>query len=59
MNEGESPALEDIPVVCEFTDVFVESSSVPPHRSVDFGIELEPGTRPISKAHIGWRLSRC
>ena len=50
MKEGESPALEDIPVVDEFVDVFAEPSSLPPQRSVDFGIELEPGTRPISKA---------
>ena len=50
MKEGESPALEDIPVVCEFIDIFVEPSNLPPQRSVDFGIELEPSTRPISKA---------
>ena len=50
MKEGESPTLEDIPVVSEFTDMFVEPSSFPPQRSVDFGIELELGTRPISKA---------
>ncbi|KAE9623954.1 hypothetical protein GP644_23620, partial [Parasedimentitalea maritima] len=50
MKEGGSPALEDIPVACDFTDVFAEPSSLPPQRSVDFGIDLEPGTRPISKA---------
>ena len=50
MKEGESPALEDVPIVCEYTDVFDEPSSLPPPRSVDFSIELEPGTRPISKA---------
>ena len=40
----------DLPrVVCEYVDVFPdELSGLPPHRDVDFGIELHPGISPIS-----------
>ena len=40
----------DLPrVVCEYVDVFPdELPGLPPHRDVDFGIELHPGTTPIS-----------
>jgi hypothetical protein len=42
--------LEDIPVVCEYTDVFPdEFPGLPPDRDVEFVIELQPGTAPISK----------
>ncbi|KZV50284.1 hypothetical protein F511_39733 [Dorcoceras hygrometricum] len=46
-----SSKLVDIPVVCEFADVFPdEIPGLPPYREVDFSIELLPGTQPISKA---------
>ena len=36
-------------VVCEYEDVFPdELLGLPPHRDVDFVIELHPGTSPIS-----------
>ena len=36
-------------VVCKYVDVFPdELPGLPPHRDVDFGIELHPGTLPIS-----------
>ena len=36
-------------VVCEYVDVFPdEPPGLPPHRDVDFGIELHPGISPIS-----------
>ena len=40
----------DLPrVVCEYLDVFPnELPGPPPHRDVDFGIELHPRTLPIS-----------
>jgi hypothetical protein len=42
--------LEDIPVVCEYMDVFPnEFSGLPTDRDVEFVIELQPGTAPISK----------
>jgi hypothetical protein len=42
--------LEDIQVVCEYMDVFPdELSGLPPDRDIEFVIELQPGTAPISK----------
>jgi hypothetical protein len=42
--------LEDIPVVCEYPDVFPdELPGMPPERDVEFIIELQPGTAPIAK----------
>ena len=40
----------DLPrVVCEYANVFPdELPGLPPHRDVDFGIELHPGTLTIS-----------
>ncbi|XP_073029363.1 uncharacterized protein [Primulina eburnea] len=46
-----SVGTDDIPVVCEFPDVFPdEIPGFPPIREVEFGIELIPGTTPISRA---------
>ena len=43
------PHLASIPVVCEFQDVFPEDlPGLPPDRDVEFSIELEPSTTPIS-----------
>ena len=42
--------LLDIPMVCEFLDVFLdELPRMPPDRDVEFKIELLPGTAPISQ----------
>ena len=44
-----SPDLASIPVVCEFVDVFPEDlPGLPLDRDVEFSIELEPSTAPIS-----------
>ncbi|KAL0539443.1 hypothetical protein IC582_023655 [Cucumis melo] len=44
-------SLSSKPVVREYPDVFLdELPGLPPPREVDFAIELEPGTAPISKA---------
>jgi hypothetical protein len=44
------PELQDIPVVCEFLDVFPEDlPGLPLERDVEFVIELKPGTTPISR----------
>jgi hypothetical protein len=49
-----SPNLASIPVVCEFLNVFPEDlPGLPPDRDVEFTIELEPSTAPIS-----WRPYR-
>jgi hypothetical protein len=45
----ESP-VERIPVVCEYPDVFPdELPRMPPDRDIEFAIELQPRTAPISK----------
>jgi hypothetical protein len=45
----ESP-VKKIPVVCEYADVFPdELPGMPPDRDIEFAIELQPGTTPISK----------
>ena len=42
--------LEEIPVVCQYPDVFPEDlPGMPSDREVEFGIELQPSTAPISK----------
>jgi hypothetical protein len=42
--------LEDIPVACEFSDIFPEDlPGMPPDRDVEFVIELQPGTASISR----------
>jgi hypothetical protein len=42
--------LENIPVVCEYPDVFPDDlPSMPPDRDIEFVIELQPDTAPISK----------
>jgi hypothetical protein len=42
--------LEGIPVVCEYPDVFPDDLlGMPPDRDVEFVIELQRGTAPISK----------
>jgi hypothetical protein len=42
--------IQDIPVVCEFSDVFPEDlPGLPPERDVEFVIELKTGTTPISR----------
>ena len=44
-----SPDLSSIPIVCEFPDVLHEDlPRLPPDRDVEFSIELEPSTAPIS-----------
>ena len=51
LNEkGEISAISQVPVVCEYEDVFPEElPGMPPHRPVEFVIELEPGTEPVCK----------
>ena len=42
--------LEDVPVVCEYADVFPDDlPGLPPDRDIEFVIELQPGMAPISK----------
>jgi hypothetical protein len=49
--------LEDIHVVREFPDVFYDDlPGMPPERVIEFKIELQPGTAPISKTP--YKMSR-
>ena len=43
------PSIESVSVVREFLDVFpTDLPGMPPDRDIDFCIDLEPGTHPIS-----------
>ncbi|XP_069150832.1 uncharacterized protein [Solanum lycopersicum] len=45
----ETPMLESIPVVSEFSEVFLlDFPGLPPDRDIGFCIDVEPGTQPIS-----------
>jgi hypothetical protein len=42
--------LKDIPIVCEYPDIFPDDlPGMPPDRDIEFVIEFQPGTAPISK----------
>jgi len=46
----EAKTLEEVPVVCEYPDVFPEQlPGMPPDRDIEFVIDLLPGTGPIAK----------
>ena len=50
LNVAPLEGIENIPVVCEFQDVFPEELlGIPPARAVEFIIDLKPGTTPIAK----------
>jgi hypothetical protein len=50
INEAIIQEIKDIPVVCEFPDVFPEDlPGLPPERDVEFVIELKPSMAPISR----------
>jgi hypothetical protein len=43
--------VEDIHVVREFTDIFLDDlPGMSPERTIEFKIELQPGTAPIAKS---------
>jgi hypothetical protein len=44
------PTLDQVPVVCEYSDVFPEEFlGMPPDRDIEFVIELIPGIAPIAQ----------
>jgi len=50
VSHTEGKTLADIPVVCEYPDVFSEDlPRMPPDRNVEFAIELQPRTAAISR----------
>ena len=47
--EAETGADKNVPVVCEFPDVFPEElPGLPPEREIEFYIDVVTGTDPIS-----------
>ncbi|GKB78001.1 putative reverse transcriptase domain-containing protein [Tanacetum coccineum] len=43
--------LEDVPVICDFPEVFPEElPGLPPPRQVEFRIDLVPGAAPVARA---------
>ena len=49
LEDKERPDLDLPRIVCEYVDVFPdELLRLPPQRVIDFGIELNPSTSPIS-----------
>jgi hypothetical protein len=50
VNSMKGKAMEDIKVVNEYSDVFLDDlPGMPPDRDIEFSIELLPSTAPISK----------
>ena len=55
VNATSAELIKEVPVVCDFTDVFLaDLPGLPPDRDVEFTIELLPGTAPIS--HRPYRM---
>ena len=47
--EAETGAVKNVPVVCEFSNVFPEElPGLPPEREIEFYIDVVTGTNPIS-----------
>jgi hypothetical protein len=45
--------LKDIPIICEYPDVFPDDlPGMPPDRDIEFVIKLQPGTAPSLKGPI-------
>ena len=50
--DNDIPSIDSIPIVTEFQDVFpYYLPVVPPPRDIDFGIDIETHTKPISIPH--------
>ncbi|XP_050915831.1 uncharacterized protein LOC127130919 [Lathyrus oleraceus] len=55
---GDNMKLTQIPIICEFLEVFPEDVTSPPRmREVELSIDLIPGTAPIPIFHIIWHHS--
>ena len=51
LNEGDISSLEKYLVLLEFDNVFPnEFPGLPPKREIKFSIEINPGTKPVSRA---------
>ena len=46
---AEKTSISDVPVACEFPDIFPdELPGLPPHREIEFSIDVVSDTAPIS-----------
>ena len=46
--DHEIPSIDSVPIVNEFKDVLLDDfPGVPPPREINFGIDLDPDTKPI------------
>ncbi|GJZ87397.1 putative reverse transcriptase domain-containing protein [Tanacetum coccineum] len=53
-DKSEKKRLEDVPIVRDFPDVFLEDlPGLPPTRQVEFQINLIPGAAPVARAPYG------
>ncbi|XP_015947251.1 uncharacterized protein LOC107472221 [Arachis duranensis] len=53
---GDDQSLEQIPVVCEFPEMFLDDiDEFPPNRELEFAIEMVLGAGPISS--VPYRMS--
>ena len=47
--DHDNPSIDSVPIMSEFQDVFPDDlPGVPPPREIDFCVDLELGTKPIS-----------
>jgi hypothetical protein len=54
VNQLDATQGSEVPVVNEFSDVFLEDmAGMPPDRDIEFVIELKPGTTTIYKTPFG------
>ncbi|GJU70139.1 putative reverse transcriptase domain-containing protein [Tanacetum coccineum] len=54
----ENKRIEDVPIVRDFPEVFLEDlSGLPPTRQVEFQIDLVPGAAPVARAPYRLALS--
>ncbi|GKD49625.1 putative reverse transcriptase domain-containing protein [Tanacetum coccineum] len=50
-DKSEEKRLEDVPIVRDFPEVFLEDlPGIPPSRQVEFKIDLVPGAAPVARA---------
>jgi hypothetical protein len=50
VNQLKADSIEDIRVVCKYSDVFPDDLlGIPPKRDIEFILDLLPGTAPIAK----------
>ena len=50
-DESEKKRLEDVPIVRDFPEVFIEDlPGIPPTRQVEFRIDLILGAAPVARA---------